>query len=92
MKPHFSPSSIPIALIMRENGRSLRFPKTDCDRMIKKLLNSVTAKYRDMSVSRRSLLIIENILKKLSQRGFFARSSSESPEEGGLTLSCQANI
>ena len=27
MKPHFSPSSIPIALIMRENGRSLRFPK-----------------------------------------------------------------
>ena len=64
-----------------------------CDRMIKKLLNSVTAKYRDMSVSRRSLLIIENILlEKLSQRGFFARSSSESPEEGGLTLSCQANI
>ena len=63
-----------------------------CDRMIKKLLNSVTAKYRDMSVSRRSLLIIENILKKLSQRGFFARSSSESPEEGGLTPSCQANI
>ena len=92
MKPHFSPSSIPIALIMRENGRSLRFPKTDCDRMIKKLLNSVTAKYRDMSVSRRSLLIIENILKKFSQRGFFARSSSESPEEGGLTSSCQANI
>ena len=63
-----------------------------CDRMIKKMLNSVNAKYRDMSVSRRSLLIIENILKKLSQRGFFAPSSSESPEEGDLTLSCQANI
>ena len=58
-----------------------------CDRMIKKLLYSVTAKYRDMSVSRRSLYT-----KKVTQRGFFARSSPESPEEGDLTLSCQANI
>ena len=45
---------------LRENGRSLRFPTIFLkkknklgDRMIKKLLNSVIAKYRDLSVSRR---------------------------------------
>ena len=42
--------------LLRENGRSLRFPRIFIkknkrgDRMIKQLLNSVIAKYRDLSV------------------------------------------
>ena len=47
-----------LRLLLRENGRSLRFPKIFikkkklCDRMIKQWLNSVIAKYRDfVSVS-----------------------------------------
>ena len=48
--------------LLRENGRSLRFPRIFIkknklgDRMIKQLLNSVIAKYRDLSVSRRSII------------------------------------
>ena len=38
--------------VLRENGRLLRFP------MIKQLLNSVIAKYRDLSVSCRSIIMI----------------------------------
>ena len=49
---------------LRENGRSLRFPTIFLkkknklgDRMIKKLLNLVIAKYRDLSVSRRWAIV-----------------------------------
>ena len=43
--------------LLRENGRSLRFLRIDrIDRMIKQLLNSVIAKYRDLSVSHRSMI------------------------------------
>ena len=38
--------------VLHENGRLLRFP------MIKQLLNSVIAKYRDLSVSCRSIIMI----------------------------------
>ena len=48
--------------LLRENGRSPRFPRIFIkknkvgDRMIKQLLNSVIAKSRDLSVSRRSII------------------------------------
>ena len=54
-----------------ENGRSLRFPrifikknKLD-DRMIKQLLNSVIAKYRDLSVSRRSIICLSLRIRQI---------------------------
>ena len=53
--------------LLRENGRSLRFSRTFIkknklgDRMIKQLLNSVIAKYRDLSVSRRSSICLSRI-------------------------------
>ena len=48
---------------LRENGWSLRFLRISLknklnDRMIKQLLNSVIAKYRDLSVSRRSIIYL----------------------------------
>ena len=49
--------------LLRENGWSLRFLRISLknklsDRMIKQLLNSVIAKYRDLSVSRRSIIYL----------------------------------
>ena len=50
--------------LLRENGRSLRFPRIFIkknklgDRMIKQLLYPVIAKYRDLSVSRRSIIYL----------------------------------
>ena len=50
--------------LLRENGRSLRFPRIFIkknklgDRMIKQLLYPVIAKYRDLSVSRRSTIYL----------------------------------
>ena len=51
-------------LLLRENGRLLRFPRIFIkknklgDQMIKRLLNSVIAKYNDLSVSRRSIICL----------------------------------
>ena len=68
LKPHVFSSSW-LQLLLRENGRSLPFPKIFlnkknklCDRMIKQLLKSVIAKYRDLSVSRRSISASANNL------------------------------
>ena len=49
--------------LLRENGWSLRFPRISLKnklghRMIRQLLNSVIAKYRDLSVSRRSIICL----------------------------------
>ena len=56
--------------LLRENGRSLRFPKIFLkkklgDGMIKQLLNSVIAKYRDLSVSRRSIICLSLRLRQI---------------------------
>ena len=52
--------------LLHENGRSLRFPKIFLgDRMIKQLLNSVIAKYRDFSVSRRSIICFSLRLRQI---------------------------
>ena len=57
--------------LLRENGRSLRFPRIFIkknklgDRMIKQLLNSVIAKYRDLSVSRRSIICLSLRLRQI---------------------------
>ena len=57
--------------LLRENGRSLRFPRIFIkknklgDRMIKQLLNSVMAKYRDLSVSLRSIICLSLRLRQI---------------------------
>ena len=57
--------------LLRENGRSLRFPRIFIkknklgDRMIKQSLNSVIAKYRDLSVSRRSIICLSLRLRQI---------------------------
>ena len=58
--------------LLRENGRSLRFQRIFIkkknklgDRMIKQLLNSVIAKYRDLSVSRRSIICLSLRLRQI---------------------------
>ena len=57
--------------LLRESGRSLRFPRIFIkknklgDRMIKQLLNSVIAKYRDLSVSRRSIICLSLRLRQI---------------------------
>ena len=57
--------------LLRENGRSHRFPRIFIkrnklgDRMIKQLLNSVIAKYRDLSVSRRSIICLSLRLRQI---------------------------
>ena len=56
---------------LRENGRSLRFPRIFIkknkfgDQMIKQFLNSVVAKYRDLSVSRRSIICLSLRLRQI---------------------------
>ena len=58
--------------LLSENGRLLRFPRIFIkknklgDRMIKQLLNSVIAKYRDLSVSRRSIICLSQIIDLLA--------------------------
>ena len=58
--------------LLHENGRSLRFPrilvkKTNSviEFMIKQLLTSVIAKYRDLSVSRRSIICLNLQLRQI---------------------------
>ena len=57
--------------LLRENGRSPRFPRIFIkknklsDRMIKQLLNSVIAKYHDLSVSRRSIICLSLRLQQI---------------------------
>ena len=55
--------------LLRENGRSLRFPKIFLKKqtrwMIKQLLNSVITKYRDLSVSRRSIICLSLRLRQI---------------------------
>ena len=57
--------------VLRENGRSLRFPRIFIkknklgDRKIKQLLNSVIAKYRDLSMSRRSIIYLSLRLRQI---------------------------
>ena len=57
--------------LLSENGRLLRFPRIFIkknklgDRMIKQLLNSVIAKYRDLSVSRRSIICLSLRLRQI---------------------------
>jgi len=57
--------------LLRENGRSLRFPRKFIknklgDRMIKQLLNSVIAKYRDLSLSYRSIICLSLLLRQIT--------------------------
>ena len=58
--------------LLSENGRLFRFPKIFLkknkhgDRMIKQLSNSVIAKYRDLSVSRRSIICRSRIIDLLA--------------------------
>ena len=58
--------------LLSENGRLFRFPKIFLkknkhgDRMIKQLSNSVIAKYRDLSVSRRSIICRSRITDLLA--------------------------
>ena len=60
MKPHFSPSCDRPCVKMADCFASQRYSlkKQSNDRMIKRLLNSVIAKYRDFSVSRRSIICL----------------------------------
>ena len=56
--------------LLRENGRSLHFPTIFLknklsDGMIKRLLNSVIAKYRDLLVSRRSIICLRLRFRKI---------------------------
>ena len=55
--------------LLRENGRSLRFPKIFLKKqtrwMIKQLLNSVITKYRDLSVSRTSIVCLSVWLQQI---------------------------
>ena len=58
-----------LRLHLRENGRSLCFPKIFLknklgDQMINQLLNSVIAKYCDLSVSRRSFICLSLWLRQ----------------------------
>ena len=55
--------------LLHENGRSLLFPsifiQKTFDWMIKQLLNSVIAKYRDLSASRRSIICLSLRLQQI---------------------------
>ena len=64
--------------LLRENGRSLRFPRIFIkknklgDRMIQQLWNSVIAKYRDLLVSRTSIICRSRLLAT-DKSGYFAQ-------------------
>ena len=54
--------------LLRENGRSIAsliFQRAICDRTIKQWMTSVSAKYRDLSVSRRSIICLRVRLRQI---------------------------
>ena len=67
MKPRFSPSCDRSCMKMADCFASWRYSLKNKlgDRMIKRLLNSVIAKYRDLSVSRRSIICLSLRLRKI---------------------------
>ena len=67
MKPCFSPSCDRSCMKMADCFASWRYSLKNKlgDRMIKRLLNSVIAKYRDLSVSRRSIICLSLRLRKI---------------------------
>ena len=89
--------------LLRENGRSLRFPTIFIkknklgDRMIKKLLNSVIAKYLDLSVSRRSIICLSLRLRKIigllatDKSRYFAQPRPIIVNYYRIRLSCDVN-
>ena len=67
MKPRFSPSCDRSCVEMADRFASRRYSLKNKlgDRMIKQLLNSVIAKYRDLSVSRRSIICLSLRLRQI---------------------------
>ena len=67
MKPRFSPSCNRSCVKMADRFASRRYSLKNklVDRMIKQLLNSVIAKYRDLSVSRRSIIFRSQRLRQI---------------------------
>ena len=67
MKPRFSPSCHRSCVKMADRFASRRYSLKNKlgDRMIKQLLNSVVAKYRDLSVSRRSIICRSRRLRQI---------------------------
>ena len=67
MKPRFSPSCDRSYVEMADRFASRRYSLKNKlgDRMIKQLLNSVIAKYRDLSVSRRSIICLSLRLRQI---------------------------
>ena len=67
MKPHFSPSCDRSCVKMADRFASRRYSLKNKlrDRMIKQLLSSVIAKYRDLSVSRRSIICLSLRLQQI---------------------------
>ena len=67
MKPRFSPSCHRSCVKIADRSASRRHPLKNKlgDRMIKQLLNSVVAKYRDLSVSRRSIICWSRRLRQI---------------------------
>ena len=67
MKPRFSPSCDRSCVQMADRFASLRYSLKNklSDRMIKRLLNSVFAKYRDSSVSHRSIICLSLRLRQI---------------------------
>ena len=70
MKPRFSPSGDRSCVKMADRfaSRTYSLKNKLRDRMIyiKQLLNSVIAKYRDLSVSRRSIICLSQIIDLLA--------------------------
>ena len=67
MKPRFSPSCDRCCVKMANRFASRRYPSKNKlgDRTIKQLLNSVIAKCRDLSVSRRSIICLSLRLRQI---------------------------
>ena len=67
MKPRFSPSCDRSCVKMADRFASRRYSLKNKlrDRMIKQLLNSVIVKYRDLSVSRRSIICLSLRLQQI---------------------------
>ena len=57
---------------LSESALTTLVDQKNSDRMIKQLLNSVIAKYRDLSVSRRSIIIIIIDLLAADKSRYFA--------------------
>ena len=67
MKPHFSPSCDRLCVKMADRFASRRYSLKNKlgDGMIKQLLNYFIAKYRDLSVSRRSIICLSLRLRQI---------------------------